>query len=314
LRQILDSTIGRVLELKNEMFLLELNEFHYFDDVLSDLKLTPSDVEMPIPKYFTHERAKALKEREKLLGQILSRLGGHDKDLSADDVPMTREEAVLQIQRHERARQGRVRAKFMREIRQQEERQRQAALRGAPTLDPELAATRIQKLWKGVMARKRTNEEREREMIFIGMTPPPRLEVQFSPESLVLKAEAERRRVQEMNEVEYQQALVSIKDKLKQVEGPDMKETMMDQIRQWFLECRDALGKFPDYPDEEDGGSLLIFKEKDPKELEKELKLMDEMKSKKDKGKKKEKKRTRRRTKRKRIKKEKRRRRKTWAG
>ena len=35
---------------------------------------------MPIPKYFTHERAKALKEREKLLGQILAKLGGSAKE------------------------------------------------------------------------------------------------------------------------------------------------------------------------------------------------------------------------------------------
>lgn len=34
------------------------------------------------------------------------------------------------------------------------------------------------------------------------------------------------------------QALVSIKDKIRDVEGPDMKETMQDQIRQWFIECR----------------------------------------------------------------------------
>ena len=38
------------------------------------------DVEMPIPKYFINERAKALKEREKLLGQILAKLGPQDKD------------------------------------------------------------------------------------------------------------------------------------------------------------------------------------------------------------------------------------------
>ena len=31
----------RILELKNEMVLLEYSEYHYFDDVLSDLKLTP---------------------------------------------------------------------------------------------------------------------------------------------------------------------------------------------------------------------------------------------------------------------------------
>jgi len=170
LRHVLDGVMGRVLELKNEMVNLELSEYHYFDDVLSDLKLTPvgyyllillllllllsvllvllltvhyiaaqwhlfiifkkliilrlmsdltlvnnfrlfderlasnslliqsvkilndqrlkiisfifqNDVEMPIPKYFVLERAKALKEREKLLSQILSRLGSQDKDV-----------------------------------------------------------------------------------------------------------------------------------------------------------------------------------------------------------------------------------------
>ena len=42
--------------------------------------LLQNDVEMPIPKYFTNERAKALKEREKVLGQILAKLGPQDKD------------------------------------------------------------------------------------------------------------------------------------------------------------------------------------------------------------------------------------------
>ena len=47
---------------------------------------------------------------------------------------------------HERARQGRLRAKFMREIRLQEERERMAANRGAPTVDADVAAVRIQKV------------------------------------------------------------------------------------------------------------------------------------------------------------------------
>lgn len=61
---------------------------------------------------------------------------------------LTMEEAIRLIQVHERARQGRLRAKFMKEIRQQEERERLAATRGAPTLDPEVAAVRIQKVGK----------------------------------------------------------------------------------------------------------------------------------------------------------------------
>ena len=35
---------------------------------------------------------------------------------------------------------------------------------------------------------------------------------------------------------------------------------------------RDASGKFPDYPGEDEGGSAAIFKEKDPAEVEAELK------------------------------------------
>ena len=40
-----------------------------------------------------------------------------------------------------------------------------------------------------------------------------------------------------------------------------MKEQMMDQIRQWFIDVRDSSGKFPEFPDAEDGGSTNIFKE-----------------------------------------------------
>ena len=59
---------------------------------------------------------------------------------------MSFEEAIRLVQIHERARQGRLRAKFMREIRQQEERERMAQTRGAPTLDVDVAAIRIQKV------------------------------------------------------------------------------------------------------------------------------------------------------------------------
>lgn len=41
LRHVLDGAMGRILELKHEMVNLEFSEYHYFDDVLSDLKLTP---------------------------------------------------------------------------------------------------------------------------------------------------------------------------------------------------------------------------------------------------------------------------------
>ncbi len=44
IRQVLDSVIGRVLELKNEMVEKEFSEYHYMDDIIQDLKLTPVSV------------------------------------------------------------------------------------------------------------------------------------------------------------------------------------------------------------------------------------------------------------------------------
>ena len=44
LKNVLNGCIGRILEIKNEMVELEYSEFHYFDDVLSDLKLTPVSI------------------------------------------------------------------------------------------------------------------------------------------------------------------------------------------------------------------------------------------------------------------------------
>uniref|UniRef100_H2YYL1 IQ motif containing with AAA domain 1 n=1 Tax=Ciona savignyi TaxID=51511 RepID=H2YYL1_CIOSA len=283
LRQVLDGTMGRLLEVKDEMVNLEFSEFHYFDDILSDLKLTPNDIEIPIPKYFLHERKKVLQEREQVLGKILAKMGPTVKDSDREAKKMSLEEAIRLVQIHERARQGRLRAKFMREIRLEEEREKLAAQRGAPTLDPDVAATRIQKIWKGFIQRKVTRREREEEMVFIGMG---NFQYFFTyvGRGVQGQPQVDRRITQEENEVEYQQALVTIKEKIRQVEGPDIKETMQDQIRQWFIECRDATGKFPDYPDEEDGGSSLLFKEKTPEEAT-ELKEKEEEKGKK-KGKK----------------------------
>lgn len=39
--QVLEGVMGRIVELKNEMVELEYSEFHYFDDVLQDFKMTP---------------------------------------------------------------------------------------------------------------------------------------------------------------------------------------------------------------------------------------------------------------------------------
>lgn len=63
-----------------------------------------------------------------------------------EEIKMSFEEAIHIVQIHERARQGRLRAKFMKEIRQQELDEKNQRRTGAPTLDPDVAAVRIQKV------------------------------------------------------------------------------------------------------------------------------------------------------------------------
>lgn len=47
-----------------------------------------------------------------------------------------------------------------------------------------------------------------------------------------------RRSKREEHEADYQESMVAIAKNLQDVEGPDMKETMKEQIQQWFFACR----------------------------------------------------------------------------
>lgn len=106
IRPTLDGVMGRVLELKYDMVETEFSEYHYLDDVLHDMKLTPvsgnlrssesveiggslemvnspdiflvavlqADLEVPIPEYFTSERGKDMQERHAMLMSMLKKV------------------------------------------------------------------------------------------------------------------------------------------------------------------------------------------------------------------------------------------------
>ncbi|XP_067890711.1 dynein regulatory complex protein 11 isoform X2 [Heterodontus francisci] len=218
-----------------------------------------------------------MKDRENILAQILSQSWAQVEQEKSIKL-LTLEEAIQIIQISERARQGRLRAKFMLEIRMEEEKERLAKHRVASTLAPEMAATCIQKIWRGYVQRKITKKERAEEMIFLEMAPPPNFQKPSSAQLQAQKIALQRNVVQEVHEVEYQEALVTIKKQVQAVEGPDIQETLQEQIRQWFIECRNTTGKFPDYPDVEKGGSTTIFASKTPQEVLQELAAQEEKK------------------------------------
>ncbi|CDS42421.1 IQ and AAA domain containing protein 1 [Echinococcus multilocularis] len=251
------------------MVKLDLSEYHYFDDILSEFKLTPTEIQVPTPKYFVVDAQNTIRNRHAFINSVQSQLGTTQVK---EEEPMSAEEAVLIIQRHERARQGRLRAKYMREIRMQEEAEMDPESRMKDVLNPQDAAKVIQKHWRGYLARQYTKSTRQDEFIWLGMEP---MNLHYNSvvsniTKMARKIESQRRVSQSMNQNEYEQALVKVKEKIRLTEGTDMQERMEEQIRQWFLECRDANDVFPDYPSVEEGGSQYLFKPKPPELLAQE--------------------------------------------
>ncbi|XP_030344318.1 dynein regulatory complex protein 11 isoform X3 [Strigops habroptila] len=262
IRQVLDGVIGRILEMKKEMVDLEKSEFHYIDNILEDLKLLPEDIEVPIPRYFIKEQLEVLQQREKILDQILLEAG-----LQAEEPVevMTFEEAIKIIQVAERARQGRCRAAYMKRIYLAEKRAKQPKPKIRTGPNPDDAATRIQKVWRGCIQRKKTENLREEEMIFLGMSLPPHLRAMNIPQMDAGQVNAPQGEIRERDDE------ISIKNKLRETEGLSIKETLQDQIGQCFIECRHIVGRFPDYPAEEAGGSMAILSQNTPEQVAAEL-------------------------------------------
>uniref|UniRef100_A0A8D2IW34 IQ motif containing with AAA domain 1 like n=1 Tax=Varanus komodoensis TaxID=61221 RepID=A0A8D2IW34_VARKO len=284
LRRLLDGVLGRILELKHELVELDVSEYHYMDHVLQELKLTPADMEVPIPKYFLSERAKVLQERKEVLAGLLDRVG--DALPQPPRAAMPREEAVRLVQMAERMRQGRLRARFMWEIRRDEERERKVREGGLSKPNRELAATCIQKIWKGHVQRRLTKLARQMEMTFIGMVSAAR---RLWPSGAVSVLPPLRRMRQADHEAEYRDALLHVREALLEAEGPSRREALREQLRQWLIECHDLTGRFPDYPEKEIGGCEVLFAHKTPEEVRGPLDLAEAKADAKKKEKKKEK-------------------------
>eukprot|EP00041_Stephanoeca_diplocostata_P018551 m.389136 g.389136 ORF g.389136 m.389136 type:complete len:852 (-) comp21047_c0_seq2:131-2686(-) len=260
LQTLVDGTMGRVLELKHTLVEIDCNDYHYFDEILSDLQLTPEDIEIRAPRYFRRENLSQLREREKILDAVEAETLDPSAHEAVEELPpLTREDAIRIIQSHERARQGRLRAKFMLDIRAQEVREKRRKQFPRPAMSEQHAASVLQKYIRGYLTRKKVRKQRLDEDTFIGMVMPPPLPAKHDPVVKMAATIEKRHATQDQYETQYVTDLIHIKKKVEQVEGPDMQENMADEIREWFVACRDQTGTFPAFPDAEAGGSRAIF-------------------------------------------------------
>ena len=167
------------------------------------------------------ERKRELEERSKLLNALIQQYGQQQPQEDAAEEglpPVTQEQAIQIVQCNERGRQGRQRARFMKEIREQEERERKVLEFGAMESDPQEAATKIQKIFKGFLARQYTAKMRQEELEFLGMEESNVKEKQAQKQKLT--SILERRKLGQLqNQQELDQERIAMRQRIKDLEG-----------------------------------------------------------------------------------------------
>eukprot|EP01138_Halocafeteria_seosinensis_P012954 gb/GECG01013232.1/.p1 GENE.gb/GECG01013232.1/~~gb/GECG01013232.1/.p1 ORF type:complete len:875 (+),score=137.06 gb/GECG01013232.1/:1-2625(+) len=268
-KKVLEAVMTRVTELKHE--LVKWNppnpdlrppdnndqgvkpfpfpwEYVHLDDLLQDLKLQPEDIDLPIPKYFIEDKKNELDSRDQLVEGYMTLKLGTDKilvELEDDYEEMTPSltvnEALSIIMRNERGRQGQQRALTRKRLVESESATRsyepsasQEASR-AEEMDEHTAAQNIQKVYRGYKSRIASARARIEELTFIGMRP-------RSTERLDnLRAHLEeshklRKEDQQEYEEEYEKALKKLHEKLLSQEGPQLRDKMMSDRLQWYID------------------------------------------------------------------------------
>merc|ERR1711907_637864 len=120
IKYALENCIGQLINTKYDLVLNQQTDYVCLDDIIVDLKLTPDALEMRVPRYFRDDRDAEIKKRDELMNTLLVRFDiPPEEDDQKVELP-TRNEAILILQRNERARQSRQRATFMKQLREQE--------------------------------------------------------------------------------------------------------------------------------------------------------------------------------------------------
>ncbi|KAJ3321918.1 Dynein regulatory complex protein 11 [Boothiomyces sp. JEL0866] len=118
LKNALIACMGRLVEIKHILVDLECTDFNNLNDILLDMNLTPEKLLVPVPRFLAEERINSVLSTRNLLQSL------NAKDFSFGSTvqlfpELTVLDAIKIIQINERGRQGNLRAKYMREIKEQ---------------------------------------------------------------------------------------------------------------------------------------------------------------------------------------------------
>lgn len=259
--KLLEAALGRILELKSDLVEADLNEYTHCGDIIEKLNLTPMDTELEIHSCFRKQREDKLEYQKNLIDSVLDRLGFIDK--SSKKVPMSEHQAILIIQAHERARQGRLRAQFMKEIKTMKDKSKVPFSEEAKDGEDSKtginlsAAMKIQKIWRGFIARRLTRRRKLQEMLLIGMIPPPKTKsLEFEKDA---QNKQRREKLQKERQIDYEETVINSREYLEKNQRGAVLEQLSDQVRIWIQEYKAQTGKIPEYTGEERSASRMML-------------------------------------------------------
>ncbi|CAH1155617.1 unnamed protein product [Phaedon cochleariae] len=119
------------------------------------------------------------------------------------------------------------------------------------------AALRIQKIWRGYVARRTTRRRKLEEMILIGMIPPPK--TKSADIEIDLQNRRRRWELQEKRQKEYKEAVESCRSNLEKNQRGPVLEQLSDQVRSWLHEYKTQTGKIPEFTGEDRSSSRLML-------------------------------------------------------
>lgn len=300
--RLLDMSLGRLLELKAEIVRIELDNYCFFDNILIELKLTHSDLEIHVPRYYWHDKEKIKAHRRKLMNQVFeeverenfrinylknipedAREEAWEKFLIIEEQQRLEKEkleeqqrkmgvkareinsfekiiqdiigtepcqkdsnvtkAILLIQRHERARQGRVEAIKAAAFNKIKERGKPSVKKPAETI-VDKSAKIIQKFWKKYKQRMQEKKKHEKINELLGITEPSYKDT--SGLQRLQNIEKLRRKFREKNESEK----YIIRDKMITIYADTMERDITEEIRNWFHWFFKESNFLPDFPPE----------------------------------------------------------------
>ncbi|XP_070518550.1 dynein regulatory complex protein 11 [Cardiocondyla obscurior] len=256
IKRSLNATLGRVLELKHELVNVDLSEYSYYDNVLIERGVTPQEAEIRVPRYYRRDRLAEIETRRKFIEDTLRNLGALHEIVVPQKI--TESQAIRLIQAHERARQGRLRYQFMKEVREMKERSTtKPEVEEKDDTSEKLAALTIQKVWKGYITRCYVRKRRLEEMLLIGMLQPSQVITENARQ--VEKLKQHRYEKQADFQQQYEDLILEATERIRKERSAIMEENIRIEIRNWIDTHFQQTGKIPDLPSAESGGSHMIF-------------------------------------------------------